>query len=239
MKSTKYILSILVLIIGLGVQAQNSGLQWDGLNASSNRLEGKLKGKIYYISPLANRNFLFPKDWVDGEIVLADGVKYENMKLRYLASSDELIAYNERTFKLHYVDKEQIRSFLLIDDEINRHFELIYSKEGNKKGRFYEVLFQGKQSLLARRYIYEQKVMPYVDKMGTMRDVEYELHAEYFRYLPDGSFHKISINRRSVVHAFPEHKKQVKKLIRNYSISLSSEASMVFLFNHLEKENIL
>lgn len=238
MRSIKNLAIVFIVLFSFGVEAQNSGLQWDGLDTTSNRLSGKIMGRIYYITAMANSHFLFPKEWVDGEIVLSDGDKYEGMKLRYLASEDELIAYNNNNSNLFYVDKDQIKSFVLVDDEIHRKFERLYPKGENKKGRFYEMLYEGKQSLLAKRYIYERKVNPFVDEFGIMRDIEYEFRSNHFRYLEDKSITKISISRRGVIHAFPEHKKQIKKILRTYRITVNNEESMAILFQHLEEQGI-
>ena len=47
----KYIFLLLV-VVSFSVTGQNTGFYWNNLKESSNRLQGKIMGEIYYLNPL-------------------------------------------------------------------------------------------------------------------------------------------------------------------------------------------
>ena len=239
MKAKKYIVSLLLLVLAWSTVAQELGFNVDGLSLESNRLGGKIMGEIFYISALANSNFLYPDEWVDGEITLTDGDKYENVKLRYHAEDDELIAYNEKNKSLYFVEKEQVSAFVMIVGEQERKFIKGYPKGEDKKGKYFEELYVGNQMFLSDTHVYEQKVSPFKDELGIMRDVEYYFRSDYFRYSEKEGYHKMGINRRALITAFPEHKKAIKKLLRKNNIFIDSEQDMVRAFSLLDENHLL
>jgi len=239
MKSNKFIISVFIVFISWSAGAQNLGFDSRNLTISSNRLQGKMTGRVFYISALANINFLYPTDWVEGEVVLSDGDKFENIKLRYHAKDDEIIAYNDVRSTLYFVEKAQVKSFVLKVDGAEKKFMKLSPKGKKDDGQYFEELFAGKQSLLARRYVYERKVNPFVDNQGIMRDIEYEMRTEYYRYSETIGYHKMSIKRRALLVAFPEHKKEIKKLMRGNSIIFDSEKSLIRAFSILNENGLL
>lgn len=239
MKSSKFIISIFIVLVSWSAGAQGLGFDSRNLTVSSNRLHGKLAGKIFYITASANSNFLYPNEWVDGEVVLSDGDIFDNIKLRYHAKDDEIIVYNDKRSSLFFVEKAQVKSFSLKMDGVEKKFLKLSPKGEKNGGQYFEELFSGNQLLLGRRYVYERKVSPYIDGMGIMRDIEYEMKTEYYRYSEKVGYHKISISRRALLVAFPQNKKEIKKLLRSHSIVLDNEQSMVQSFSVLHENRLL
>jgi len=220
-------------------RAQYSGLHWNYLNESSNRLQGKITGETFYISPLANRYFFLQSDWVESRIVLEDGDVYENMKVRYQVNDDELIAYNDKLRTLFKVDKYKINRFFLIDSEGEREFVKMDYNGIQPVSRYFEVLYSGTRSLLAFHHIDEVSVNPYLDKSGIMRNSEYKLNITYFLYTEETGFEKITTKKRSILRLLPEHKKQIRKLFRQNRILLSGKSSMVQAIEVLDLAGLL
>src|SRR5210317_2042259 len=111
MRCIKSIFLVLVVSICVSVTAQNSGFYWDNLKESSNRLQGKIMGEIFYIDPLSSRFFFLQDDWVEGTMELVDGDAYENVDIRYNCNTDQLIAYNSRIKTLYTVDQNILPRF--------------------------------------------------------------------------------------------------------------------------------
>jgi hypothetical protein len=235
----RYIGIIFFAFITLTGLAQNTGFYWTQLNDSSNRLQGKLMGKVYYITALANSHFLYPDEWRNGSVTLKDGDKYENMKLRYHIFEDELIAYNNNTNALYFVEKELVQSFTFEEDGATRNFLKLSKTKGNKKQQYYEELYSGTLSLVAFRYMYEHKVSPYLDKLGVMRDTEYRLQMEFYLYSENRPPQKILPNRRAFLNTFPEHKKEIKKLLRINGLYIKEQQSMIQAFRILDEAGLL
>lgn len=238
MRSISSLFFVFFLLCSLGVLAQNSALHIDRLNQSSNRLEGKLYGKIYYMSTLANSKLLYPLEWVDGEVELSDGEVIDSLRLRYHAELDELIGFNNNLSSLFYVEKEQVKSFRMNIDGVSRKFIRINKKNLSWGSQYFEELYAGKNSLLARHYVYTQKVGPFKDEHGVMRDEEYSLRIEYYFYSAEEGYEKVSIKRRAFLAAYPEKKKEIKKILRAENIRIYGEKSMIQAFQVLDERGI-
>lgn len=236
---SKILLALLFVFYTSQVLAQYSGLYWNNLNESSNRLQGKITGETYFISPLENRSFFLQNDWVDSRIILEDGDVYDNLKVRYLVYSDELIAYNDKLRTLFKVDKNKINRFFIIDTSGEKEFVKLDFNGIQPGYRFFEVLFSGTSSLLAFHRIDEISVNPYLDKFGIMRDSEYKLNINYYLYSQEKGFEKLTAKKRSFRRLFPEHKKEIRKIFRRNKISLSGKESMVQAVELLNQAGLL
>ncbi len=234
-----YITGIFGLLFCYSVGAQSLGFSTTGLSASSNRLEAKFMGKVFYINAFVNTYFLYPKDWVEGDVVFENGDKYENRKLRYHAKSNELIAYNENTSGLFEVEKAQVDYFTLAMDGIEKKYVKLYPKGEEKDGKYYQELYSGTQKLLALLFIYEHKVSPYTDDLGIMRDVEFDLRTDYYRYSGKDGLQKMGLRRRALLHAFPEHKRELKKLLREFRISPTTPEAMAKIYKLMDERGML
>lgn len=235
----KYIGIVFYILLAWSGAAQNSGFYWNKLDDSSNRLQGKLMGQVYYITALANNNFLYPDEWMVGSVTLVDGDKFENLKLRYQVFTDELIAYNEKKNALYFVEKELVKSFTFETDDHTRNFVNMSKGKGDGKSQYFEELYSGSVNLVVFRYLYEQKVIPFRDQWGILRDIEYRLKMDYYMQSGDKPIQKILPKLSALKKTFPEHKKEIKKLFRKNDTYIHDLRTFVQAFRLLDEAGLL
>ncbi|MEN8117821.1 MAG: hypothetical protein ABFS16_12620 [Bacteroidota bacterium] len=238
MKRTQ-ITILFLLLTSVFAAGQNSGVYWDNLDLNSNRLQGKIMGEVYFITPEANNYFFLHRDWLPGKVVLTDGDEYRNIYLRYLALYDELIAYNENINVMYKIDKELVKSFVFAHDGTLIKFIRLPFKSYNSPYRFFHELYAGSQLLLAYHYVSEVRISPYKDKYGIMRDTEFRQNTDYYMYSGESGFKKLQPKRRAYIKAFPEHKKEIKKIFRKNRLVIVDEASMIQAFMMLDENGLL
>lgn len=244
MKIKKYIFLFFMAVVYCSAVGQNTGFYWDNLKESSNRLQGKIMGEMFYISPLGSQFFFLQDDWVEGTMELEDGDVYENIQIRYNCNLDELIAYNERIRTLYTVDKNILKRFIFKDyffqdNYKEREFVKLKYDGLHDDDRYFEKLYSGEETLLSFHYVDEVKVAPYVDRLGRMSNVEYKKRIDYFIYDSNEDFTKINIKRRSVLKAFPENKKQIKKIIRQNKIFIQDENTLIQAIKLIDEAGLM
>lgn len=221
------------------LRAQDNSQFGTNINESSNLVHGKLGGKVFKMAPEAMAYFLYPDKWVNGEIVFVDGEVFRDVDLRYHALDDELIVYNKHNSKPFVVDKFRVKEFMFNDNGTQKKFVRLNLTEDDTHGKYFEMLVEGKSSLLAFRYIAERKVDAYIDKSGIKRDTEYWAKTSYYAYAPEFRNHKMTPKRKSFYTTFPNHKKEIRKIFRQTRLLIKDEASMVNAFQLLQNKNIL
>lgn len=235
-----YTVIILFVLSSISGMTQNSGFYWNNLDESSNRLQGKITGEMYYISSVGNSNYFLQKDWVNGKIELEDGDVFDNIKVRYLAFGDELIAYNDRIRALFIVDKDVVKEFSINGaNQSVREFVKLYFNGPNEGARFFEKLYSGTRLLLAFHHVDEVKVSPYANKYGIMRDTEFRLNVTYYMYSQGKGFVKLLAKRRSFLKVLPDNKKAIRKIFRQNKIVFLEERAMVKAVELLDGAGIL
>ncbi len=239
----KYLFTGIVLLFSLSGIPQNQSA-WITLNSNSNRFEGKLSGETFYLSTVANGNFFLQNDWVTGSITLTDGDTFENIKLRYLAYGDEIVAYNENLRTLYIVEKKLVKEFTFkstSDFGENNEIKFINLNSLNLQGgkSYFEELYSGGARLLAYYNVEEYKVSPFTDRLGNTRDTEYKLVVKYYLFNDKNELYRILRNKKSFYRIYPNHKKEIRKLIRKNHISLVGQNSLLQAFTLLDKAGIL
>jgi len=240
MKNKKiHLLPLFLMFICLQAYTQHTGIFWNILNESSNRLQGKISGEVYSISSLSNTYHFLQKDWTTGSVVLTDGDVFEDMKMRYLARGDELIAYNDNLRTLYKIDKEIVSKFYFKDNTGVRGFVKLHFDGINEGDRYFEELYSGDTKLLAFHHVVEVRVSPYADKQGILRDSEFKMSVNYYMNSSENGFKRLQTKRRSFIKTIPQHKKEIRNLFRQNKIVLSKEKSMIQAFELLDNENLL
>jgi len=244
MKNKTYLLVLLITLFFFNAKSQETGFYLDGLDESSNRLQGKIRGDIFYLTPTSNQNFFLQRDWQQSKIVLTDGDVYENLKTRYNVYRDELVVYNDKIRSLYTVNKDIVSQFYFKEfserDEAKEHKFVKLLFTGTFAGdRFFEELYSGNRSLLGFHNIREVKVSPYVDRLGTKRDIEYRLKVAYYIYSEKHGFVRLYKRKRSFYKALPDHKKEIRKIFRKNNISLLDESALIQAFKLIDEEGLL
>lgn len=235
------VITFSILFCGTGL-AQKTGFYWNNLSESSNRFQGKLKGEVYTITAIGNELFFLQKEWVNTSLTMIDGDVFENVRLRYMAYGDEIIAYNDNVSTMFKIEKETVKQFTYIDKNTNKEIKFVNfcsEEEEGSKCHFYEDLYSGNSSLFAFHYIEEVKVSPYNDKWGIMRDSEFKLNASYYLYNERMGLMKIQKNRRSLIKIFPENKVAIRKITRKNKVSMTDQKSLIQAFKLLDDEGLL
>ncbi len=227
------------MLIAFTGRGQSTGFYWDNLKQSSNRLEGKLTGELYYLNATEGKFYFYHKGWYNGTVVLIDGDVFKNMKLRYMAFGDKLIAYNDANKALFIVDQEIVDTFYIDSDQKKETFVRL-NLDGSARGnRYFEVLYSGTRSLLVYRSIRENKTRPYKNELGILSDIEYVDDNVYYLYSEAAGFERLRAGRQTFYSLSPEHKKEVKRILRRNRISFKDEGSIVRSLTELDKAGII
>ena len=239
MKDLYIILTYILLSSGFCGMVQNTNYYWGEICQNSNRLEGKLRGTRYNLTPFGNSNFFMQKDWTNGTIYTEDGDVFNNIKLRYQAKEDQLVAVNDNLINFFVVDKETVKGFTLHQGNEEQVFIKLYF-EGMAKGyRYFHKLYSGPASLLAFRFIEEIKVTPFKDEWGIMRDTQFNLSVFYFYYSEESGFTRLIRRKRAFLKLYPEQKSEIRRLFRSNKLTYFDEDGLVKAFKLLDGAGIL
>lgn len=228
----KYMMCFLLFSIQYMGSAQNSGISISNLSKDSNRFQGKLTGEIYYLSPVSNANYFLQKDWEDGTIILKDGDVFENMRMRYMAYGDELVAYNVNNRTLFVVDKSIVKEFIFYSHSetgklTEQKFINIDSLNLLFNKSYFHELYSNTSKLLCFYQVEQNKVSPYIGVGGKMYDIEFRLKTMYYILSNEKGLEKIQLRNRSLFNIYPEHKKEIKKILRKNKINITDESSVI------------
>jgi len=240
----KYLILCCFVLSVVVSSGQPAGLYDSKLNQSSNNLYGKIIGEVYYLPPGANSNYFLHKEWVNGTVVFRTGEVFDNIKLRYNAFKDELIAFNENDRLLVLIDKEKVKEFTLDFSKSETKiaditFVNIDSVSLLVNTNYFECLYRGNVMLLISNRITELKVSPYNDSSGKLRDTEFVQRKANFIYSPEIGLIKVRLSNRSIAKAFPEKKHEILKLIRKSKIRISDAETATLAFQTLDKDGLL
>lgn len=236
MKIRLFIVLLAFMLIGIRFSLVAQDFNLKVLNETSNRLAGKLTGSVFYMPPGGNLNHFYHSEWLEGNILLTDGDRFEGVRLRYLAYGDELVAYNANLKQLFIVDKEKVAEFDVTGNGSNQKFVKIYFNGLLPEDRYFEQLYEGTQQLLAFRFIEKLNSGLYKDRLGRLRNTVYVMNTHYYMYAPETGFKKLRTNRKSVISLFPDRKKELRRLIRRSNSSVKNETGLIEIFRLMEEE---
>lgn len=232
----KYIILVFLLVSWVGASSQVNN--YYTISQNSNRLQGKLTGYVYNLTSFKNQNYFLHDDWKKGTVYLEDGDSISGIMLRYLAYGDELVTYNDKSRTIYIIDKEIVKGFTIEDENRLEKFVKLYF-DGLVKGyKYFDVLYKTSGQLLADHFVSETKTQPYKDIQGVMRDSEYKLDIKYYIYSKDNGFNRLNRNKISFINNFPDHKKEVKKLIRRRELGKFDQQGMVKAIKILDEAGI-
>ena len=184
----------------------------------------------YSGSPWLSSNFQL------GEIKLSDGTIVKGIGLRYSAYRDELIYYNTWLQSQIIIDRISILGFSYSDENhLKRTFVRLAYPDTEKKYRFFEILSEGKITLLAYR-----KVMLEPGKQATVKHgLEYNESFYYYMYTPEKGFSQLNLNRNSLISRLSQNDQRLaKKLFRRNRVYFDDEASFIKGWNLLKDNGI-
>jgi len=231
---------LLILLSATGVWGQMEDFRWMDYQSAGNRINGKITGTKYNYAFRGNLNYFYQADWYPGTIETPDGEIHSGYNLRYDAFNDELVALNTRVKGLFSVDKYLVTAFTVdVPGEGSQTFRKLQLDEFQKQEHFFQVLYEGKVTLLSRIRITEHKTGAYRNKLGALDDREYKLNQLLYLVKADGSYRFFSPGRKSIMNLFPEQKRELRQLFRHYFTDDFSPEGMPGIIKLLEQENFL
>jgi len=207
------------------------------LTPASNSLNYKLPGIRYYVRPSYMGSEFLTEKWCPANLVLENGDRYDSILVRLNSYLDELIEYNNRINATIMLDKAAISGFdITFEDGLTGHFQKIYFDKFPKGDRYFSILYEGKLKALLWYKTIETQTSVYVDPSGFMHNTEFVLTRNYYIEFPGGEIVKFALKRRSFLQVFPEHKKQVRRLLRKNDVLLKTEDDISKAVSLIEKE---
>ncbi|MBW6478182.1 MAG: hypothetical protein K0B37_02070 [Bacteroidales bacterium] len=201
------------------------------------RVSGEL---IYHIeSTVGNQYFL--NNWVIGEIILASDEKIYCNNLNYNGYVDELIWVHPEFFQHIIIDRYNVKEFTLEDKNASYRFTNLglMEEEDLKDFNFYaQILYKGNFKLYAHRKVSRVGSDNIVQNKKNVRRTRVNPTPVYYLQMPGSemlSFRKL--NRRELMLAFPDHRREIRQALRSNRIQLFDENTFVRAMPLLE--NIL
>lgn len=224
-----YLTILLLTLSSSDLMAQNLG--------TGNQSGKKIRGARFMPYPnYTGKPYLYDK-FIFGEIEFTDGTKINNIGLSYSTYRDELIYYNTEVSTQIIVDKISLKGFILnVPFGEQRIFRRMQSTGFAKEERYYELLFEGKTSLLAYRKVNLESCDTYYSKSG----LAYQPAYIYYLYSPEKGFSALNPTRNSLLSKFNKaNQKIVKKLLRKNGIFITDEANLIKAWALIEEKNIV
>lgn len=225
------ILSIITLF-GLFVASSLAAQEELPKNLNAEKIKGMsfIPYSSFSGSPYLSEKFLI------GEIEFLDGTKAGNLGLRYSSYRDEIIYYNTYLSSQIVIDKISLKGFSFTDGNGVRRVFRRQNYTGYLNGeRFFEVLSDGKISLLAYRKVDLGTCDPSYSKLG----LAYQQSYSYYIYAAGKGYSPITLSRSSLLSKFDKpNQKLAKKVLRKNKVMFTDEASFVLAWNVLKENGI-
>ncbi len=202
--------------------------------------EPKLTGEAYIAKAgMIGRQF-FNDEWAESDIKLTTGEKVSNKLLKYNGYLDEIVWLTPENFKQVKLDKYAIDEFVLKNYFGNSlRFKRINIKQmfiSDSTDIFAEVVIESNVSLYIFRKIGIAGTITKDSKGGFYSFDQLESAPVYYLKLTNSGYANLQrLNRRSLLHLFPEQKTAIKKLLRQNHQQLKTESDLVEVVNLLNK----
>jgi hypothetical protein len=223
-----YLISILGILSAADLSAQTSG--------TGNQFGEKIRGTRFMPYPnYTGKPYLYDK-FIFGEIELTDGTKINNIGLSYSTYRDELIYYNIDISAQIVIDKLSLKGFSLKEaNGKQRIFRRMQSNSFSHEERYYELLCEGKVSLLTYRKVNLEPCDTYYSKSG----LAYQPAYIYYLYSSEKGFSALNPSRNSLLSKFNKaNQKLVKKLLRKNGVFITDESSFIKAWTLIAEKNI-
>ena len=196
----------------------------------------KIKGTQFIAyPPYAGTPYLNEK-FVLGEIELTDGTTIREIGLRYSSFQDELIYYNKFVSKQIVIDKISLNGFSFdTGNGVKRIFRSQDYDVNFHEQRFFEVLSDGKISLLAYRKVDLETCETSYSKFG----LAYQPSYRYYLYSAEKGYSPVKLTRNSLLSKFDKpNQKLIKRILRKNYVQITDETSFVKAWNLVNESGI-
>lgn len=168
-------------------------------------------------------------EWRDGTVYLSNGDSATHIFLKYNRYLDELIYFNKQTNSMVRLDKKPITGFRITIGNDVFYFKKLAFNRSSEKASFYEVLYRGRHiEFLVHRFS-ELSICPsYIGESGMKKDMEFKKVENYLISDNENGLLPIRLKKKSLVLKFGElKKKEIRKFLHQYHLSVNDEDSMV------------
>lgn len=203
--------------------------------------ETRLSGEMIYFIESTIGSQYFLNSWVIGEITLASDEKIHCKNLNYNGYIDELIWVHPEYFRHVIIDRNNVKEFTLEDKHTSYRFTNLglMEEEALKGFNFYaQILYNGNFKLYARRQVSRVGSDFFVQGSKRINRTKVEPTPIYFIQIPGREMVSVrKLNRRELLLAFPEHRREIRQALRGNRIQLYNEDALIRAMPLLE--NIL
>ena len=202
--------------------------------------EPKLTGEAFTAKVGMIGSQFFNDEWAESDILLTTGEKVSNKLLKYNGYLDEVVWLTPEFFKQVKIDKFAIDEFVFK----NYFGKSIRFKRINIKRMFTsdstdifaEVVIESNLSLYIFRKIGIEGTVTKDSKGGNYSFDQLEAVPVYYLKLKNKGFATLQrLNRRALLHLFPEQKTAIRKLLRQNHQRLKTESNLIEVINLLNK----
>lgn len=220
MKHAKRIIPVLsILLLAINIFGQDSQSYWKKLDTGSNSISPKIVGKIYPLKFTPIELYFYHSKWARGNIYLVNSDSICGQNLMYNSFLDELVLYNEKLSQSVIVEKSIINEFVTFSDKGEKELFRKYYYDMFPKGfRIFKVIYDGDIKLL--------KYYSSSERVTTNGKKEIQLVSSYFFYTIDNSLIKIKPTKRSIIKAFTQNRKEVRKFFKITDIGKLSDQKL-------------
>jgi len=223
-----YIATLIGLFATFSLNAQET--QPNEKNAEKIRGSRFIPYPNYPGSSFLNSKFLL------GEIEFTDGSKVSRVGINYGTYRDELIYYNTTISTQIVIDKSSLKGFSFTDKNGDKRiFRRQFFNGYFHDDCFFEVLSDGKISLLAYRKVSLEACDTYNSKSGMAFTPAYS----YYLYESGKGYIPVNCSRNSLLSKFSKPNiKLIKKTLRKNGVFISDETSFVNAWNLIAELNV-
>jgi hypothetical protein len=217
--------------------AQLDDFSWSDAKYAGNSIQSKLIGSKYVYNLHASLHYFIQNDWYKGTLTTVDGELHNRIHLRYEAFNDQVIAYNENVKGLFIPDKFTVHAFTIeLPDGTLQHYRKLSPDEFGHRERYFEVIHEGNVTFLNYSRIIERKASLYKNRLGKLDDRQYHLVQQYYLLIPGKPLMRIHPGRKSILSLFPDQKREIRRLIRQYRIPDYTKSSLPVIIELLDRE---
>lgn len=162
------------------------------------------------------------EEYNQGKVVTSEGTTYENISMRYNAFSDDLEF--KKGADCYNFDPKSIVKRAEFGGAIFSC--MTYGSEDKTKSGFFEILTEGKATLLTRytiKYLEKEKVQPFVDPQPARFDKPKKEYYLSFGGLPA----KLITTKKSFLELFGSQKDEMDAYISKNKLSIREEGELI------------
>jgi len=207
------------------IPAALCGQSWNGQERSPD-FGPQLSGEVFNFQLIARGSQYHYADWLRGDVLLYSGQVSTNHQLRYNGYRDAVVWLHPESMQEIRLDIRLVQGFTLYGP---RQDTMVYERIRTSDGHFFaERLHKGKHNLFVYRKV--EQTGEVIERAGNALHARAILEARPAYYLIDrqGNDHRLRrINRRSLLGAFPEQRRELRQLLRSHRASIGNEAQLV------------